>query len=407
MPTIAALSPREGLQAVVATIRARARIVVTFGLLAALATIVVNASMSERATLTMAFESNAPNSTLVSLGVVALPNPSVATLVSDGVLGRILVDQLPGRFETVEQVRELVSVEGEPAKGAAVLTTQSDSPEDAVRLAAAWANAISLNRRDVIQAQLQAVADSLSAEVRTARRRGRRGREAGRLALARLGRVQAAQQTIGSDAVVTRAASPSVRAGHLNELVFLLGGCLAGVLVALARDLWEGRLRTAAAVRVAFGAPVLGSVGSSNYAGAGALPAAAVVEARLAAVGGGRALVVITGTHGADEPAEVGRQLAVDMREAGRQTELLLWSQAGGTEAIVARRERVRAERTLVCAPPPTRVPEVLALGQRADLWLVAASLHRTRSQDAAALEAGVEGLPHHPDGGVLSAEPS
>ncbi len=426
------LSPREALEALLAAVRARRRLIVALGVVAFVGTLALNAAAPYTARMVIAFTPLNESRTLSDVGVPAPPAPTAGALTSTSILQRMIDEQLAARPETVGTLQHKLTLERYTG-GEATLLATGDTEQDAVNLVSGWNAALQRSRADALDAQFANAESALRDQLAQARRRrGQAGPLDERDLARQVSRLLEARRAVPQEVSVIEGANAVGGGGIRNEIAVLLLALAVGTLLALALDLREGRLRTPAAAAAGFRVPVLGRL--SPDASAGDLAARLDATAGATNGAGSAGTVLLTPSEAVERPHEAALLLARAFAGDGRSTTLLVWRDETSATALGLTRDtelederlrvvleerpardlaarlaelRLRADRIVILAPALAREPSGLLVAKAADLWLVLAVLGQTREAEARALVEGLKGFDRPPDGLLVADDPA
>lgn len=405
MSQLSALSLPEALAALRVAVRARRRLIALVAVLVAAATIALNVAAPHEARSVISFSPYDQSRTLALLGIPAPAPPTVDQLRSDFIFERMVRDRVAPPNETVESLRDKLSVVSSEPRQGATLEAFDDSEAGALSLLNAWTTTISASRQDLIVTQFDRVRAAFAAQLDGLE--GRARADDRRAIRAQLSRLDAAKNALPPEVSVVGGATLVTESGQHNELLALVLGAAGGVLLGLGLELRESRLRTPAAAAAAFGAPVLGSLDLNNREMPDSSPDALAsrLETSLAVQDGSKAsqVVLITSSAGVEDPRAAVLDLARALERKRQSVEVVIWE---GDPDEVAQRVaelRRRARFVLILAPAPRTAPGVLLLAGWADAWLVLVALDQTSGDAAKELDADLEGIALHPAGIVLA----
>ena len=427
-----------------AAVRARPGIMIAGPVLAALAVLVLNVTGPHQARAVVAFPSPDRTGALAGLGVPGEPSPPASQLLSQQILNRMVVERLDGGPETVDSLREKLSVDAGPSPETATLVASAPSDQEAVTLAQGWTQSVQRTRNDVLYGQFRAVRETLR-ELRRDRSRGTlTRREIDR----RLGQLLAAQRSVPRPTTVVQAATAIPSVSIRNELLGLVAGALLAAAICVLLELRDPRLRSRSAAEAGFGHPVLTALtprpAPGDDAGHAASPeqdeAAEVLAVKalslLGSANGGEpradgpeGTLVVTSTAGVPDLAGTAAAVVAALARRAPAPGVVAWrtpdladrleaEQAGyaalrrldGSAAELADEVaslRDRAPLVIVLVPPLGSVPSALLADRIAGAWLVLAALDHTRLDEAQDVRAELESVGERSVAVVLASEPS
>lgn len=199
----------------------------------------------------VAFAPLSQNSAVVAVGIDSPAQPAPEQLRSDSILEGLNAGD-------PADLRERLSVDALGDGRQVELRAQADSGAKAVDLVNSWAKFIAADRNAVVRSKLDAAEQRASDGLEAAPPNSVRSVSFRDL----LNRLRNLQDTVGGDTRVVAEAAGSVKANDTPVGAIAALGALAGLLLAVLWGAVDGRLRSPATLRAAFGLPVLATVGS-------------------------------------------------------------------------------------------------------------------------------------------------
>lgn len=244
------------------------------------------------------------------------------------------------------------------------LTTEAGSAEEARRLMTVWLATIREVRAAKVQRTLDRGERGLEKDLKRAQRRGQPASQ--RLLAELLARMRPLRATLSVDYAITQRPRPqTTTSSHVRSAgIGMVGGLVAGILLALAVALADGRIRTKEGLEAALGVELLADLRAGS-----SVPSAEHAKRRLRAIAGGDAPATLTlvpcgRVDSARAVTRVGDALGhppeVSAVDGLRDLSALAEESAPGTWAIVAepgaaRRDDVaalNAETSGIGSPP-------------------------------------------------------